>query len=230
MRSSFSFFQNKLKSVDNYQLKRNVGNDQSMLNSFENSSRLENKLLKKKPLIDKEKSTLSYLKPNLKKINSLTKPKHDSFIKVSSFKKNAKKRSVGNLFLDNQKRKSNQNPSLLLKMPTYNKKSIKKVHFSSNNCSFIFSNFKRENNEFSNLLNAVNVKKNRFLELKTPKGIRHSINMYNFKTSGDKRPESSKAIVESRFNYYNNNAKMFKINQKIQNEIESRQLKKKLIL
>lgn len=71
---------------------------------------------------------------------------------------------------------------------------------------------------------------------KTPKGIRHSINMYKnylkdyFKTSGDKRPESSKAIVESRFNYYNNNAKMFKINQKIQNEIESRQLKKKLIL
>ena len=247
MRSSFSFFQNKLKSVDNYQLKRNVGNDQSMLNSFENSSRLENKLLKKKPLIDKEKSTLSYLKPNLKKINSLTKPKHDSFIKVSSFKKNAKKRSVGNLFLDNQKRKSNQNPSLLLKMPTYNKKSSKKVHFSSNNGSFIFSNFKRENNEFSNLLNAVNVKKNRFLELKTPKiefyndkmgktpkGIRHSINMYKnylkdyFKTSGDKRPESSKAIVESRFNYYNNNAKMFKINQKIQNEIESRQLKKKV--
>ena len=246
MRSSFNFFQKKLKSVDNYLSKKDASNDQSMLNSIENSFRLENKQLKKKPLIDKEISTLSHLKSNIKKLDSINKPKKDSFIRVSSFKKSAKKRSIESLFLERQKRKS-QNPPLLINFP--NKRSNKQVHHSSKNGSYNFSSFKAESNEFLSSIDSLKVKKKKFLEVKkmkndfydnkmgkTPKNIMHNNNVYKnyikdyFKTSGNKRPGSSKALVENRFNYYNNNAKMFKMTQNIQNEIDSLELKKKVNL
>jgi len=250
MRSSFNFFQKKLKSVDNYSPKKSTNNDQSMLNSIENSFRLENKQVKKKPLIDKEISTLSHLKSNIKKLDSITKQKKDSFIRVSSFKKSAKKRSVESLFLERQnKRNSNQNPVMLLKNHSI-RRSNKKVHYSSNNGSINYSNFKMESNEFLSSIDSVKSKKKRFLELKkprvdfyndkmgkTPKNIGYNnffyknyIKDYFKNNSGDKRPESSKAIVESKFNYYNNNLQMLKINQKIQNEIDSMELKKKVNL
>mgnify|MGYP002624066407 CR=1 FL=1 len=245
MRSSFNFFQKKLKSVDNCPSKKSITNDQSMLNSFENSFRLENKQLKKKPLIDKEISNLSHLKSNIKKLDSLKYSMKDSFIRVPSFKKNQKKRSVENLFLETQNKKMNIQPSLLLKVSSF-RKSNKKVHYSSNNGSPNFSNFNVDSNEFLSSIDSVKVKKRKFLELKkmkndfydnkmgkTPKNTRLNNNIYKnyikdyFKTSGNKRPGSSKEVIESRFIYYNN-IKMFKMNQKIQNEIDSLELKKKV--
>jgi hypothetical protein len=88
-----------------------------MLNYLENSFRLENKQLKKKPLIDKEISTLSYLKSNIKKLDSIKKPRNISFKRLSSFKNKAKKKSVESLFLEQQNRKDSLYPSLLLKFP-----------------------------------------------------------------------------------------------------------------
>jgi hypothetical protein len=124
------------------------------------------------------------------------------------------------------------------------------VHLSSKNGSLYFSNFNKEKNEFLSSLNSPIARKKRFLELKkprneffnnkmgkTPKGnIRHINNTYKsyiedyFKTSGINKSESNNDVIENRFNYYNNNEKMFKMNQKIQNEIDSMQLKKKVNL
>jgi hypothetical protein len=241
MRNSFNFFQNKLKSVDNFKSKRKVSKDYNMLNNFQNSFRPENKL-KKKPLIDKEISAL----PNNKKIDSITKPMNDSLNRLSSIKKNSKKRPIECLLLDQQKRKSIQNPSFYLKIPSF-KKSNKKVHYSSKNGSLNFSNLNVDNNELLRAMNSFKEKKKGFLESKkprneffnnkmgkTPKNIRLNNNVYKnyikdyFRTFGNKRSESSKAI-ENRFNYYNNHAKIYQMNQKIQNEIESRELKKKSI-
>ena len=54
---------------------------------------------------DKEISTLSHLKSNIKKLDSINKSKKDSFIRVSSFKKSAKKRAVESLLLERLNRK-----------------------------------------------------------------------------------------------------------------------------
>ena len=96
-------------------------------------------------------------------MDSINKSKKDSFIRVSSFKKSAKKRAVESLFLERLNRKS-QNPSLLINFP--NKRSNKQAHHSTKNGSYNFSNFNAENNEFLSSIDSLKVKKKKFLEIK----------------------------------------------------------------
>ena len=253
MRLSFNFFQEKLKSSDNYKYnkknKLDLKSEKSIMNNAENSFRLVRKKSKKKNLIDKELSSIS----NLKFMNSLINSNRKNSVKEQN--KNGKKKSVESLFGEKQQqRKSYANPNIIMRIPEFikiNNFSNKRIYHSSNKSSKdISSNKTFSTNSNISSIESVKVKKPKFLELKTPTnefymnriGKTPKNNNYNnglyknyvrnfFRVGKSKHSESSKALKEktnfSNYNYFNN-MKMMKLNQHIQNELDSMELKRKV--
>ena len=256
---NFNFFEKKIKSVDiNSKSKKNIKidtkNEQSMINNLGSPYILNHSKKNSKNLIEKELSRIS----NLKMMKTINQQRNSAFYRNSFFRKKRKKSSIESLFLLEQNKKNKDNyktPVLMLRPTEMLKNSNKDLYKSSNRSLKKISSINNESNEFTSSMYAIKKRKSRFLELKKPNDIygrklgkTPKASNFQFKnniylnyakeyikpTTINKRPESSKLLIQTSnfnsFEYFKNNAKIMKINENIENEIGSKELKKKLKL
>ena len=244
MLGAFNFFDKKLKSADNSNKNNNYFrfSKDNIQNKKESSIIPKNKR-KKSKFLEKEISgntTLEFM--NLVNVSPKHKRKESSLEKYNLFNQYNK---------GNRSSNSNKRDSQFLKELKAINKSSKINIISSKKSSFKISSINFDNNVSYNESNKV--KKRSFLELnkprnefydkkfgKTPKAPNSKyFNSFqslsakyaeeNFK---NECPESSRILARKsifgNMDYYQNNLKMFQINEHIQNEIDSLELKKKV--
>ena len=260
MLGNFNFFEKKLKSVDNSKRKTNnfldlrFSKEKNMLNNNDSSFILNYKR-KKSKFLGEDISNNSSLK-----FKNSTNRRSLALHLSPKYKRYKKSMENHHLFDINKKVKKNsainKKSSLLIK--SYNKSSKNNIIYNPYNDRLKISTITPNNKDNINSIESFQANKPRFLELnnqrnefygdkigKTPKvgNCTYFNNFHNlytkyvkdyFQKGNYKRPESTKILVQNtninNMDYFQNNLKILQLNEHIQNEIDSYELKKKIKL
>ena len=252
MKSPSHFFKNRLKNLDNLTNRNNnikieINYVSSLANNMESSFKFENNIISEKNCssIENEISGLSNFK-------FLSLNKRNSYSKKSS---SIQRKSLENPILEQQILLNHLTSRSKLKLLEPNIKSKLNSNFSSsincNNKEYLssFGTFKKKKSKFLDIKKPQNDYLINIIS-KTPKICNYQLNnnnkgkstkgslFLNYAEDYSKSPkfnhseEANELATQSNlcYEYYNNIGKFLKINENIQNEMESKELKKKVNL